>query len=314
MKITILGIGFIGFQLMKDITKRMSYGDELFLVDRDKNNLKRAIDTLEKHDIHGIIHVLEGDTRGEDFNEYKDGTKFSWSSLLQDSIVYNLSAIVGVKTWNENAYNNYLHNLCVDNNIAEMIKQYSCKKYIYASSSEVLGSSPEILKEDSDYQTSNLPRGLYALEKIHGEALANILGVPYSVVRFFNIIGPYQDITKGVFPKFMKLLQNNEPIQASNDIRCFCDVRDASEALITLGLNKDSQIVNICNPGNTFTIHQLAQIMKDTLISSSELIPIKDGFIQKRVGDNSELNKYYKVKYNVYNTIKYFLEEQNGNR
>lgn len=321
MKQTILGIGFIGFQLMKDIVKTMADEDELFLVDNDKINIQRAVHTLEMIYNQGIVHVLEGDVSLNSFKEVKYfhlgkahwRTNYSFKSLLTGSIVYNLSARVGVKSWNENAYNNYLHNTQVDNNIAEMSKQYRCKKYIYASSSEVLGNG-ENLKEDDDFKISNSTRGLYALEKLHGEALAKMLGVPYSIVRFFNIVGPYQDLNKGVFPKFMKeALFETDSIKASNDTRCFCDVRDASGALIALGQNKDSQTVNVCNPKNTFTMYELAQTIKDVLESSVEIEHIKDGFIQKRIGLNTELNKYYKVKYNIFDTIKFFNEELNAN-
>ena len=325
MKQTILGIGFIGFQLMKDIANIMTDEDELFLVDNDKINLQRAVHALEMGVYNqGAIHVLEGDVRYNSFKEIKYfhlgkvhwRNDYSFESLLTDSIVYNLSARVGVKSWNENAYLNYFHNFQVDNNVAEMIKQYKCKKYIYASSSEVLGNG-ENLKESDDFKISNSPRGLYALEKLHGETLAKTLGVPYSVVRFFNIVGPYQDINKGVFPKFMKeMLFKTETVKASDDIRCFCDVRDASGALIALSQNNDSQTVNVCNPKNTFTMYELAQTLKNVLKSSVEIEHIKDGFIQKRIGDNSELLKYlkyYKIKYNIFDIINYFMKELNSN-
>ena len=318
MKRTILGVGFIGFQLMKDIVIKMTDKDELFLVDNDRINLQRVINALEKRGyIRGIIHVLEGDVRDNSFREvaqfHEDKKQrscdYPWFSLLKDSIVYNLSARVGVKSWTENPYQNYFHNLQVDNNVSEMVRRYHCKKYVYASSSEVLGDG-EHLKEGDNFQISSTLRGLYALEKVHGETLAKTLGVPHTIVRFFNIIGPYQDITKGVFPKFIYQLQRNEEVKASTDVRCFCDVRDASQALIILGESELSNTVNICNTENSFTMVELANILKEELKSTSKITLLEDNFIHTRVGDNTLLSEFYKMKYNIYKTIDYYLEAQ----
>lgn len=333
-KRTILGVGFIGTQLMKDIVIKQTDNDMLFLIDNDRDHLWRAIGilkNLKNNDmLHGSVHILYGDvsnqsyleemgviTDGNDEKDIKGTFKACRSvnalSVIKDCIVYNLAARVGVKSWKESPYQNYSHNLAVDNHLQEMIRRYHCKKYVYASSSEVYGSSETPLTEDMCY---SIPRdtdrrGLYSMEKAYGEITAEMCGCPYTVVRFFNIIGPYQDVTKGVFPKFFNNISQGKPVKASTDIRCFCDVRDASSALIALGedvTDKSIGSFNISNPNNIYTIVELAQKMKEFLKSESEITTIEDSFIQKRIGDNALLSEFYQVKYNLDDTLKYYMK------
>ena len=66
----------------------------------------------------------------------------------------------------------------------------SLKRFVYASSSCVLGHSDEILVEETPFATDTP----YAVSKLAGELYTQIyhkvFGVPTSVVRYFNVYGP----------------------------------------------------------------------------------------------------------------------------
>lgn len=313
-KRTIFGVGFIGFQLMKDIVKIMEADDVLYVVDNDRLNLRRAIEYLMDIPMYkGQIHIVYGDAKNLDgaHELYPSKGSISTFGLIKDAVVFNLSARVGVKSWTENPYQNYRENYAIDDNLYEVIRHIHCKHYVYASSSEVYGNS---VNDEGSLPTDNLqissePRGLYSLEKLHGEFLTKTAGVPFTICRFFNIIGPYQDVSKGVFPKFVEKLKKGEEIKASSDIRCFCDVRDCTGAILAL-VNESSGTYNICNPNNEISMSDLAEFMKYYLESSSEITNTGSGFISKRIGYDN-VKPFYNHRYTIKDTLDYYMEEVN---
>lgn len=289
MNYAILGAGFIGKNLALLLEKYISQSDKLILVDINSDNLNFLKENLSHKNITFI---------NDDIRNVKN---------IFNGIVYNLCAIVGVKSWKENPYKNYEHNKSVTEYIINKCSQENSIKYIYASTSEVYGSSDNIT-EESDFKILNFynnPRGLYAFEKLHGEYLSTNLN--YINARFFNIIGKYQDIDKGVTPLFINKLCNNEDVYANNDIRCFCDVRDCVNALINLTNKNFTGNINICNENNNISIIEFANLLKKKLNSKSNIIKIDNGDIHSRVGKSLYLDKYYSMKYSLSDTLEWIV-------
>jgi len=164
-------------------------------------------------------------------------------------------------------------------------------------------------REDGDVLVgpSSKGRWRYACSKALDEFLALAYwkekGVPTTVVRLFNTVGPRQTGRYGmVVPNFVKQALLNEDITIFGDgtqRRCFMHVSDAVGALMSLMETTDSvgEVYNIGSPEEV-SIRQLAERVKAKTGSSSKiaLIPYSEAYEEgfedmlRRVPDVSKLN------------------------
>jgi UDP-apiose/xylose synthase len=100
-------------------------------------------------------------------------------------------------------------------------------------------------------------------------------GLPFTIVRPFNFIGPRMDYIPQVdgegVPRviacFMEALLFNKPLKLVNggaNCRAFTDIRDAVDAIVKMLKRPEKaqgKIFNIGNPGNEITIRELAEKM-----------------------------------------------------
>jgi UDP-glucose 4-epimerase len=111
-------------------------------------------------------------------------------------------------------------------------------------------------------------------------AYARERALPVVIARLFNTVGPRQTGRYGmVMPRFIEAARAGKPLRVYGDgrqSRCFCNVRDAVEALVRLQRTPQArgQIVNV---GSTepVVIADLASAVVRTLDSSSpiDLVP-----------------------------------------
>ncbi len=163
---------------------------------------------------------------------------------------------------------------------------------LVASTSEVYGKSHKSRFSESDdllIGPPNLGRWSYACSKLMDEFLALAYqrehGLPVTVVRFFNTVGPRQTGRYGmVLPRFIAAARTNEPLRVYGDgeqTRCFCLVDDAVEAVIRLG-NESSAVGRVVNVGNDqpISMTDLARTVIRLLKSSSaiELVPYEKAY------------------------------------
>ncbi len=105
------------------------------------------------------------------------------------------------------------------------------------------------------------------------------------IARLFNTVGPRQTGRYGmVLPNFVRQALEGAPISVygtGQQSRCFCDVRDAVEALLRLA-STDRSIGEVVNIGNDheITIEGLARLVKERTGSSSpiEYIPYDQAY------------------------------------
>jgi UDP-glucose 4-epimerase len=163
---------------------------------------------------------------------------------------------------------------------------------LFTSSSEVYGKSakPEFNEEDDLLiGPPGHSRWSYACAKLTDEflalACAREKGLPVTIARLFNTVGPRQTGRYGmVLPRFIAAAKAGEPLQVFGDgaqTRCFCLVHDAVEALVRLQQNPKAR-GEIFNIGGTeeISILELAQRVVTTLGSPSqiELIPYDQAY------------------------------------
>jgi nucleoside-diphosphate-sugar epimerase len=153
-------------------------------------------------------------------------------------------------------------------------------RFFHASTSEVYGD-PEIHPQPETYKGSvNCygPRSMYDESKRYAEALIYThrkkYGTNTCVARFFNTYGPRMDANDGrVVSNFIVQALRGHDLTIYGDggqTRSFCYVDDLVKGIMSLIDSKESDPINLGNPGE-FTIKELADIVLDKIDSSCKL-------------------------------------------
>lgn len=270
------GAGFIGSHLAERLLKQ---GYEVTVIDNLSTGRFENIAHLEAHpkfhyaieDIRNI-HVLD-------------------RLVSECDVIYHLAAMVGVQRIIESPIDTIEVNIGGTEVILKTARRYR-KRVLVASTSEVYGKGVSFpFREDDDrlLGPTTRSRWSYATSKAVDEFLAlayyKEAGLPVTIVRLFNTVGPRQTGQYGmVVPRFVRWAVNNEPIQVYGDgqqSRCFGNVFDVIEALHGL-MESDATHGEVYNVGSgeEVTIMQLAERVRERANSSSEirLIPYEEAY------------------------------------
>lgn len=213
-------------------------------------------------------------------------------SLIKEcDVLIHLAAAVGV----EMVVNDPIHTLSTNvkgtENVLGPAAKYK-KRTIVASTSEVYGKSDNDTFTETDDLHLGSPyrsRWSYACSKLLDEfyvmAYCQNQGLPGTIVRFFNTVGPRQTGRYGmVVPRFAQAAVNGETVKVYGDgeqSRCFCHVKDVVRALLLL-IGNEKAIGNIYNIGSQelVSISELAQrvIARSGSSSTIEYIPYEKAY------------------------------------
>jgi len=261
------GAGFIGSHLAERLLER---GDQVLLMDNLSTGSMENIRHLKKYDrMHYFLEPLEN--------------RQLLAELVDEAdVIFHLAAAVGVKLIVESPVRTIETNV----NGTQMVLEAACRKrklVFAASTSEVYGKNTNVpFHEDADLVLGPTTKGRwsYAASKALDEFLAlsywKEKRLPVVIARLFNTVGPRQTGRYGmVLPNFVRQAVGNAPITvygSGKQSRCFCDVRDAVEALLRLAAT-DRAVGEVVNVGNDdeVTIEALAQLVKERTGSSSRI-------------------------------------------
>jgi UDP-glucose 4-epimerase len=142
---------------------------------------------------------------------------------------------------------------------------------LITSSSEVYGKGARVpFSEDDDVVVgaTRFSRWCYAyakgIDEFLGLAYHKQFGVPVTIVRLFNTVGPRQVGMYGmVLPRFVSAAMSGQPLQVYGDgsqTRCFCHVADVVDAVVRLTAEPRAigQVYNL-GSDEEITILDLAQ-------------------------------------------------------
>ena len=270
------GAGFIGSHLAERLLER---GDLVLLMDNLSTGSMENIRHLKKYDrMHYFLEPLEN--------------RQLLAELVDEAdIIFHLAAAVGVKLIVESPVKTIETNV----NGTQMVLEAACRKrkLVFAiSTSEVYGKNTNVpFHEDADLVLGPTTKGRwsYAASKALDEFLAlsywKEKRLPVIIARLFNTGGPRQTGRYGmVLPNFVRQALQDAPITVygtGQQSRCFCDVRDAVEALLRLAITEKSigEVVNIGND-DEITIEGLARLVKERMGSSSpiEYVPYDQAY------------------------------------
>jgi len=289
------GAGFIGSHLVEALVAR---GESVIV-----------LDDLTTGSMRNIEHLV-----GREGFEYRIGSALDRPLVVElvdrADVTVHLAAAVGVKLIVERPVHTIVTNVEATQVVLDAAERKQ-KPVLLASTSEVYGKSDRIpFREEDDLNMGATvhSRWAYACSKALDEWLALAYlrekGVPVTIVRFFNTVGPRQTGRYGmVLPSFARQALRGEPITVygtGKQSRCFGHVRDAVEGVIRLIATPDAvgQVVNV-GSDEEVSIRELAERVKQKAGSPSEIVTIPyeeayaEGFedMQRRVPDCTKLER-----------------------
>ena len=289
------GAGFIGSHLVDLLLDR---GDSVIAVDNFStgrhNNLRHRRD-------HPRLEFVLGTVLNADLVD---------DLVARSDVVYHLAAAVGVKLIVQRPLESLITNIRGSEVVLEKAHKHG-RKVLVTSTSEVYGKSPDIpLKEEGDRLLGSplVGRWSYSTSKAVDEILAHAYwktkGLPTTIVRLFNTVGPRQSAEYGmVIPRFIQAALAGTDLQVHGDgsqSRCFGYVGDIVPALVALMESTEAEggAVNLGSTEET-TILELANLVVEMTNSPSEvrIVPYKDAYesdfedMPRRVPDISKARK-----------------------
>lgn len=301
MKVLVTGgCGFLGSHLCETL---LAQGDEVFALDSGGTAKIRHLFG------HPRLRVVRDSVMNVDIVD---------SLVAQVDLVYHLAAVVGVEHYVGDPYEVLNVNVNGTQNVLKVAFKYG-KKVVFSSTSEVYGRNPVLpWREDDDrvLGSTRIDRWCYSSSKAVGEHFCfayHRLGLPVTVVRFFNVYGPRLDkIDVGrIITIFMGQLLRNEPLTVIGDgrqTRCFTYVDDAIRALIEAGNRPgtNGEIFNIGTAQET-SILELAKLMIEIsgsrseirFVSQEEVYGASYEDIARRVPDNTRMREVLGISHEV---------------
>jgi len=270
------GAGFIGSHLAERL---LSCGDEVLLMDDLSTGSMENIRHLKKFDrMHYFLDSIEN--------------RQLLAELVDEAdVIFHLAAAVGVRLIVESPVRTIETNV----NGTQLVLDAASKKrklVFTASTSEVYGKNVQVpFREDADLVLgpTTKSRWSYAASKALDEFLSlsywKEKKQPVVIGRLFNTVGPRQTGRYGmVMPNFVSQALDGAPITVygtGQQSRCFCDVREAVEAILRLVSTTRAvgQVVNI-GSDQEISMEGLARLVKERTGSSSPItyIPYDEAY------------------------------------
>ncbi|MDA8867892.1 NAD(P)-dependent oxidoreductase [Gammaproteobacteria bacterium] len=205
-KITVFGgSGFLGSHV---VDKLINEGFEVTICDQKKSNYLQKNQNFKKCDILNL-------------DEVKDAVKGS-------DIVYNFAALADLNDAINKPLETININILGNANILEACKEFSIKRFVYASTVYVYG------KEGGFYRCSKKAAEDYVKE------YSNSYNLDYTILQYGSLYGPRSDISNGLFRivdsalKTGYLKYDGNP----NATRSYIHVEDAAQSSVDI-LDKD---------------------------------------------------------------------------
>jgi UDP-glucose 4-epimerase len=246
------GAGFIGSHLSDLLIEQ---GHDVHVLD------DLSTGTLEN------VRQLESQPRFACTTGSVDDHELVGQLIDEADVVVHLAAAVGVRLVVERP----VHAIETNVHCTEVVLAHADRRrtpVLIASTSEVYGKSDALpFQEDGDLQMgpTSKARWAYACSKAIDEFLAMAYwrerGLPVTIVRLFNTVGPRQTGSYGmVVPRLVGQALAGEPLTVYGDgrqTRCFCHVADVVRALSGL-IDEHGAYGHVFNVGATSEISILA--------------------------------------------------------
>src|SRR5262249_48626581 len=224
-------------------------------------------------------------------------------------LVYHLGAVVGVEHYVTDPFKVLNVNVNGTQNVLAAALDHGAR-VVFGSTSEVYGRNPKVPYDEYDDRvlgSTSIDRWCYSTSKAVGEHFClayHKLGLPVTVVRYFNVYGPRLDkVDVGrLFTIFMGQLLRGADLTVIGDgkqTRCFTYVTDAVAATIAAGIRPEAEgeVINIGVDVET-SVLEFAKLMLELFgptTSKINFVTQEDVYgksyedIPRRVPDNTKM-------------------------
>jgi nucleoside-diphosphate-sugar epimerase len=201
-----------------------------------------------------------------------------------------------------------------------LVKRYkgTDAKIVFASTCEIFNTTtdkdlyPVPTDENVPIMFDDItnPRWSYSLPKALGENLVANCGLPWLIIRYFNIYGPRQ--TNHFINEFVERVKNGEYYIKGDDTRSFCYVEDAVNITHILVKKFTNEIINV-GKQEEHRISDVARIIMDIMEvdpNKLEILPGPKGSAKRRCPDTNKLLSLtnYKYQYTLEQGLKLTVE------
>ncbi len=305
MKVLIFGVnGFIGSHLVHRILSQTDW--EVYGMDLGSDRLEDLIKEPRFRFLEGDISI------NKEWIEYH---------IKKSDVCLPLVAIATPASYIKNPLSVFELDFEQNLRIVRQCAQYGTR-VIFPSTSEVYGMCQDkAFNEETSlltYGPISKQRWIYACAKQMMDRVIWAMGqqknLQFTLIRPFNWIGSGLDSlttpkegSSRVVTQFLGHLLRKEPINlvdGGKQRRCFTYVDDGIDCLMEIIKNKDgccdSQIFNIGNPNNDYSIRELAELMIDVLREFPTLKHLADAAELREIPSADYYGKDYQdVSYRV---------------
>jgi len=250
----------------------------------------------------------------EDFDEYKNLFEFVEADITQmedndllrffrrNHRIYHFAGSVGVEYIDKYPSETLFNNVQLNNKLIPLFQKAN-KHVIFSSTSEIYGEGPFHEESNASIGPSNKLRWGYATSKLMMEFMIRSSNFPYTIVRFFNVVGPGQLGDYGmVLPRFIQSAKEGKDLivyGSGEQVRCFCHVEDAMEALVKVS-KINGELFNIGND-SPITINKLAERVIELSGSNSKIVhvPYEQAFSSNHADINVRIPDLKKIKQHI---------------
>jgi UDP-glucose 4-epimerase len=225
-------------------------------------------------------------------------------SLKDCTVIFHLAARGSVPRSIKNPLKSHKINTLGTLNILEVARETGAQ-VIFSSSSSVYGSNNDLPKHEKMWLQPITP---YAASKLSAEsflqAYSATYGVKVSILRLFNVFGPFQrpdHIYSAVIPKWIWLAINNKPIEVYGDghtSRDFTFVKDVVEILMS-SINNSSTFDSPVNVafGSRIKLIDIVEVLQKSFPQ------LQVNFMPFRMGDIKDSQNSPKLVKSIFSTI-----------
>ena len=241
------GLGFIGSKLIKKLIKKY----KIIIIDRSNSRLYKKYNSIK------IINC--------DLTNYNLLKKIKFKNI--HCLIHLAGQSSGPRSYDIPELDLKL-NLLSTINIVNFCKLNKIKKIVFSSSFTVYGDVKN--KEQLSEKQKCDPKSFYAISKYASEKylekLCQKYKIGWNILRFFNVYGPGQDLSRndqGIVSIFLDLIRNNNKIPVKGSLDRFRDliyIDDVIDSIILVIKDKThiNEIYNI-GTGKKTTVKDLIQ-------------------------------------------------------
>lgn len=251
------GAGFIGSHMVEALIEK---GGQVRVFDNFSTGKKENLS-----EVSHLVEVIEGDIRNSTHCAHAmEGVEY----------VIHLAALHEVPRSVERPLETHEVNVTGILNLLLAARDARVKRFVYASSSAVYGTSPDLPRSEN-VMLSPISSP-YAVSKLTGEYYCQLFSYLYGLesvsLRYFNIYGPRQDSSSeyaGVIPKFISALLSDTAPTIYGDgeqSRDFTYVADCVAATLRAcqAPNLSGTVLNI-GAGKRTTVNHLCTLLQGIL-------------------------------------------------